>query len=183
MNKSRNLKNRWPQFLFSVFIYFGSFFLPFILMAIFKIENYAFILLVWGITCFYYYIIYRIGTELFWISKCLFNEKEKEWYAKEALLYHFLCEYDYGEILKTGMTLEELQKEINSSEWATDGAKEYSSFLWERTSGLKDGNKKNKKIIIRGFGHEMPTPKLILRFKQGKLVSWRDTGESEFKWH
>ena len=146
-----------------------------------RIITLAALFIICGLIMFYYYVIQRIGTELFWISKCLFDAGRMECCRDEASLHERMYGLGQSNFFEADISVQEIKEKINSS-GVNAGAKKYSNLLWEDPD-LKESNKKVKKIVIHGFGLEMPTPKIILRFKQGKLISWRHTGESEFKWH
>lgn len=175
-----------PKVLFIVIIMFGSGLLPFILMWIFDIKNYIFIPVIWGVQCFYYYIIRNIGRELLWLSKSVMDDQDRERYKAEGSFYQVISSCLATQVIKSGTSIDEIKDLLSKKDMWYMGIEPVHLNYFKGVCllhGLDNVNKKDVKIILRGYGYRIPAPKLTLWIKDRKLVSFHDSATSEYPWH
>ena len=127
-------------------------------------------------------IITRIYLEISWVSQALMDPEYLCRIKTESNLYKYISHHVMNR-LQYGMTFNDilrLAEKDNQEIW-----KSPDMFL----EGLKvidlcyfQESEKFVKIIIRGFGDGIPTPKLVLKFRNNKLIYWNDTASYIFRW-
>ena len=175
-----------PKILFIVIIWFSPLLLPLILMWIFNIKNILFFFIVSAAELFYYFVIYHIGTELFWLSKSVMDDKDKKRYKAEGSFYQVISSCLEKQVIKRGTTVDEIKDLLSKKDMWYLGIEPVHLNYFEGLCllhNLDNVSKKDVKIMLRGYGYRIPTPKLTLWIKNRKLVSFHDSATSEFTWH
>jgi len=109
-----------------------------------------------------------IKKELSWISKCLVDEEEYKTIKARKQFYDLIFYSIANGNIRIGMSLDKINAYIK------DSIKGYSQDIREglefrKSIHFKSFAKKGN-IVLDGFGDNIPTPKLILKIREGKLI-------------
>lgn len=133
------------------------------------------------IVIFWYQLSERINSELSWISKALMDTKEHKNMKEQAQFYDFIQWAITEGIIRKGMTKEEMSnaidKHIKDNKSAFPALKKEYEWLECRKNLWFGRNEENYKVIITGYGGNIPTPKLILTIRSSRLISWKGLNE------
>ncbi len=153
-----------------------------ILILLFRYRHYfwAFAIIIAYIIYIYDTDLHRIRNELDWISEALLDKRYLRDRERESGFYNFMRNNLIEGKIKKSMSImqiakviEEEEKRLQDESYAIlNEYSEYYNYLYFN----KDKANKSDTIIIKGFGNSIPTPKLILRIKKGKLVGWKEGG-------
>lgn len=128
----------------------------------------------------------KINSELSWISNALMDTKEYKRIKEQAQFYDFI-QWAIGEgLIRKGMTKEEIMNAIDNyikeDTLAFPTLKKDYEWLEFRKNLWFVRKEDTYKIIITGYGKDIPTPKLTLAIKNCRLVGWKGLGiEAEAK--
>ncbi|MCP4649360.1 MAG: hypothetical protein GY853_04655 [PVC group bacterium] len=111
----------------------------------------------------------RVINELNWINSCVMNSYEVDNARAQKDFYLFVLQAFKSGALKNGMMNTEIHDCIVSND-----EDDRFSFRPALYFGEQKGALKKNTVKLYGFGVAIPTPKLILKFKEGKLIKWKE---------
>ena len=110
----------------------------------------------------------KLIQELDWINRCLMNKSEYENAQQQRAFYLFVLGHLRNHNIKPGMTLKEIENFINEHRGGDDFS--FRPALYFGSEGRLQRNK----LFLNGFGVAIPTPQLVMRFRRGTLVRWKE---------
>ncbi|MDP2938701.1 MAG: hypothetical protein Q8O13_01270 [Candidatus Omnitrophota bacterium] len=117
-----------------------------------------------GFILFLLQFVFIFIKDLEWISESLVNEDKLTSIKKETALYDFVFDSIYKGRIKKGMSLEELKKVMQEFD--------HVNHYLDLGFGIAQ-SKRGSKNYFYGYGKGMPTPRIVLTVKKGKLASVR----------
>jgi len=108
--------------------------------------------------------------ELSWMSEAMMDNSTLEEIKHQRVVYKFIQNLIYDKKIKRGMSVYEFRQMLKEYENAVlIDDKLNSTIKWLIN---KEDNLPNR-LSFNGYGYGIPTPKLVLKIKGGKLIGWK----------
>ena len=144
--------------------------ITFILLIIFQQSTWALVMLMGFIIYVYDRNSNMFKEELEWISEAVILKEERHDYTERMHFWLFVRDAlaNSEPLIKNGMTTREIYKILSKA----DEEKNKSNHAMRLQLYFGD-DKKDDNITLLAFGLGVPTPRLLLKVRKGKLVGWR----------